>query len=312
MARTPGHISDDCSVRPYPTRTHLVASKEIERRQRQRANHLDRSGQMMTSSLRPDIITAVKNRFKHLYYQASFDRLIIMLACIALVIALISTGQLRTVSIGTFSILLVILFIRLFIYSFRSRHKVNPDCPSGREAMSLMAKLVNEMNIKLHPTKSLEIAAEFRGASSAPRPFLSGCKVHFGGRVRIGCIILYGLDNLALNGVLAHEFAHLKKRHFVKGLPFPLLFTVVLVYWIVSGPTPIIPILLTFAIGALILSLVSWYHEYEADAVAAEYVGKKDMAYALEQVAGIMHRPGDTLTHPSFGKRISHLLSEEW
>ena len=83
------------------------------------------------------------------------------------------------------------------------------------------------------------------------------------------------------------------------------------VYWIVSGSTPIIPILLNFAIAALILSLVSWYHEYEADAVAAEYVGKKDMAYALEQVAGIMHRPEDTLTHPSFRKRISRLLPEE-
>jgi Zn-dependent protease with chaperone function len=178
-----------------------------------------------------------------------------------------------------------------------------------------MTKLANEMNVRLHPTKSLEITPEFRGASSAPW-FFSGYKVHFRGRVRIGCTILCGLDDLALKGILAHELAHLRKRHSVKGLPSLLLFVPVLVYWIVSKSTPIIPILLTFAIGTLVFSLVSWHHEYEADAVAAEYVGKeyvgkKDMAYALEQVARLMYRPGDTLAHPSFKKRISRLLSEE-
>ena len=71
-----------------------------------------------------------------------------------------------------------------------------------------------------------------------------------------------------------------------------------------------IPILLTFTIGTLVFSLVSWRDEYEADAAATEYVGKKDMAYALEQVAKHIYRPGDTLAHPSFKKSISRLLSE--
>jgi len=253
----------------------------------------------------------VKNKLKRLcHHQASFDRLIILLASVGLVIALVSAGQVRVVSISTFFVLAIILFIRLFIYSLKSPHKGNPDCRRRPEAMSLMAKLANEMNVRLHPTKSLEIAPEFRGASSALW-FFSGWKVHFRGRVRIGCTILCGLDDLALRGILAHELAHLGKRHSLRVLPFLLLFVTVLIYWVVSKSTPMIPILLTFAIGTLVFSLVSWHHEYEADAVAAEYVGKKDMAYALEQVARLMYRPGDTLAHPSFKKRISRLLSED-
>ncbi len=253
----------------------------------------------------------MKNRFKHLCYQASFDRLIILLASVSLVIALVSAGQVRTVSIRIFCILVVILFIHLFIYLSRSLRKGNPNCHIAQEAMNIMVELANEMNVKLHPTKSLEIAPELKGAGCAPRPFFSGCKVHFGGTVRIGCTILCDLDNLALKGILAHELAHLRKNHFVKGLPSLLLFVPVLAYWIVSRSTPIIPILLTFAIVTLVFSLISWHHEYEADAVAAEYVREKDMAYALEQAAGLIHRPGDTLVHPSFKKRISRLLPDK-
>jgi len=253
----------------------------------------------------------VKNRFKHLCYQASFDRLIILLGSISLVIALVSSGQVRAASICIFCILVVILFIHLFIYLSRSLRKGNPNCHRAQEAMNIMVELANEMNVKLHPTKSLDIAPELKGAISTPRPFFSGYKFHFGGTVRIGCTILCGLDNLALKGVLAHELAHLKKRHSIKGLLSLLTSIPVLVYGFVSGSWPIIPILLTVTLSILVFSLISWHHEYEADAVAAEYVREKDMAYALERVAGLIHRPGDTLVHPSFKKRISRLLSDK-
>jgi Zn-dependent protease with chaperone function len=177
--------------------------------------------------------------------------------------------------------------------------------------MNIMAELASAMNVKLHPTKSLEFVPALKGARSAPRPFFSGCKLHLGGTVYIGCTILCGLDNLALKGILAHELAHLKKRHSVKGLLSILVFVPVPVYAFVSKSMLMIPILLNSTIGVLVFSLISWHHEYEADAVAAEYVGEKDMAYALEQAAGLIHRPGDTLLHPSFNKRISHLLSDK-
>jgi len=123
--------------------------------------------------------------------------------------------------------------------------------------------------------------------------------------------MLCGLDNLALKGIFAHELAHLRKRHFAKGLLSVLVFIPVLIYGFVSSFWPIIPIVLTVTIWVLVFSLISWHHEYEADAIGAEYVRKKDMAYALEQAAGLIHRPGDTLVHPSFKKRISRLLLDK-
>lgn len=256
----------------------------------------------------------MKNKLKCLCHQASFDRLIILLASVSLVIALVS-AQVRGVSIGTFFILAIVLLIRLFIYGLNSRHKGNPDCLRRPEAMRLMAKLASEMNVRLHPAKSLEIVPELRGARSIPWLFL-GWKVHFRGRVCIGCTILCGLDNIALKGIIAHELAHLKEKHFLRFLAFLLLFLLlffaVLVYLYVSkSTTAFLLTLLTVTIEILVYSLVSWRQEYEADAVAAKYVGPKDMAHALEQVARLMYRPGDTLTHPSFKKRISRLQSEE-
>ena len=255
----------------------------------------------------------MKKRFKNLYYQASFDRLIILLASVSLVIALVSAGQIRIVSIGIVSILVIILFIRLIIYWSGSSRKSNPECHRGHEAMNIMSELAsqNEMNVKLHPTKSLKIVPELKGAKSALTPFFSGCKVHFGGTVRIGCTTLCGLDNRALKGILAHELAHLRKRHYAKGFLSFLVAIPVIVYVFVSRSVPIIPVLLTITIGILVFSLIYWHHEYEADAVAADFIGKKDMAYAHEKIAGLIHRPGDTLAHPSFKKRISRLLSDK-
>lgn len=266
------------------------------------------------SSLQPDIMRVVRNRLKCLRHQASFDRLAVLLASVSLVIALVS-AQVRGVSIGVFFVLAAVLLIRLFMYVLNSRQKGNPDCMRRPVAMKLMAKLASEMNVRLHPAKSLEIVPELRGARSIPWLWL-GWRAHARGRVRIGCTILCGLDDIALKGVIAHELAHLKRRHFLRLLafllPLLLLFPALLVYLCFWEPlTAFVLTLLTVTIGILVYSLVSWRQEYEADAVAAEYVGPTDMAHALEQAARLMYRPGDTLTHPSFRKRISRLQSEE-
>jgi Zn-dependent protease with chaperone function len=177
--------------------------------------------------------------------------------------------------------------------------------------MNTMVELANRMDVKLHPTKSLEIVPGLRNAKSAPCPFFSGHKVRFGGTVQIGCTILCGLTNPALKSVLAHELAHLRRRHLKKSLLSLIVFVPVLVYGFLSGSMPpIISIFLTLTVWALVFSLISWRNEYEADAVGAEYVGKKPMADALEEIARLLHRTRDTVTHPSFKKRRSRLLSD--
>lgn len=247
----------------------------------------------------------MKSKLKRLCDQVSFDRIVILLLVVVLVIAFASAGQVRKVSIWALFALPIILLIRFCIYSFRSVPKSNPDCYRGKIAMSIMTKLANEMNVRLHPTKSLEIKPQLRGASASSWFFSSG------GSVSIGCTLLCGLDDMALKGIIAHELAHLKKRHSLKTLPCLLLFIPVIVFGIASKSTTIIPILVSLGLGTIVFSMLSWHYEYQADVVAAEYVGKKEMAHALEQVSSLLYRPGDTLAHPSFKKRISHVLSEE-
>lgn len=222
-----------------------------------------------------------------------------------------SEDRVRSIFIGAFSILVIILFVRLCIYSVRNRYKGNPGCHKGQKATSLMRQLANEMSIRLCPNRPFDITPNLVGARSTPWPFFSGWRLYLVGRVYIGCILLSHLDNLGVKCVIAHELAHLKKWHSVKVLLSLLPFVFVLIYWMISNSTPIIPILLASIVCIFIYSLISWHHEYEADTVAADYVGKKEMANALKEVAGIIYRPGDTLAHPSFKKRITRLLSDK-
>jgi Zn-dependent protease with chaperone function len=122
--------------------------------------------------------------------------------------------------------------------------------------------------------------------------------------------MLCTLDNPALRGIFAHELAHLRKWHTVKILLFFVAFILVLVLVYLFVTKTLIPFALTFTIGALVFSLIAWHFEYEADGVGSDFVQKECMANALEQAAKVIARPGHSFTHPSFKKRISHLLSE--
>ena len=269
------------------------------------------SRQKVEITKRIGIIKVMKNKFKYLYYQASFDHLVLLLLSISLIIGLVSVGQVQIVSMGVFVVLIIVLCVHLVVEGPWDRQKSSSECLRGPETMSILVELANRMNVRLHPTKSLKIVPGLRNAKATPCPFLSGFRVHFGGTVQICCTMLCGLEGPALGGVLAHELAHLKRRHLAKVLLSLLAFIPILVYGLVSRSVAGIPILLSFAIFGLVISLISWQTEYEADAVAAEYVGKERMAYALEQVAQLLHRHRDTFTHPSFKRRISRLLSEK-
>jgi len=185
------------------------------------------------------------------------------------------------------------------------------NCHRRQETMNMMTQLAHEMNVRLHPTKALQIAPGFRGVSCNPLPFLSGWRVYLGGTVRVGCLILCNLDNPALRGMFAHELAHLRKWHSLKILPCLVTFILVAVLVYLFVTKSIIPIFLTVTVGILVFSLISWHFEYEADGIGSEFVQKKVMANALEQAAKVIARPGHSLTHPSFEKRISRLLSDK-
>ncbi|HEX7474666.1 MAG TPA: M48 family metalloprotease, partial [Dehalococcoidales bacterium] len=114
----------------------------------------------------------------------------------------------------------------------------------------------------------------------------------------------------ALRCVLAHELAHIKKKHsIVLGILVLVLIGGVVVSAMYSGN--IILFLLVILVGAAIISVLSWYDEYQADSVAAKVVGSTEMASALRQVSALLNRGKDSFTHPSFEKRISSLTGSD-
>lgn len=268
-------------------------------------------GRKVETTGRVGIIVVMKNEFKCRYYHASCDRLLLLLLSISLIVGLVSAGQVWIVSMGVSFVLMIVFCVRLLVEKPRDSHRSSSECLRKQEAMNALVGLANRMHVRLHPTKSLEMVPGLRNAKARPCLFFSGRRVHCGGRVQICCTVLCGLEGLALEGVLAHELAHLKKRHLAKALLPVLALAPVLIHQLVSTAVACTPMLLSFTVFGLLISLVSWHNEYEADAVAADYVGKERMAYALERVEELLHRRRDTLSHPSFKRRISRLVSDE-
>ena len=245
---------------------------------------------------------------KQLCSQGSFDRFIMLLVLISSAIALVSGDQIREASIGVICVSGAILIIRFLIYSLNNRPKGDTKCCKRQSAERILNELANEMNVKLHTTRSLDIVPKYRGASSFILPSFYDGRLRCLSRVRIGCIIICGLDNVALEGIIAHELAHLKRHHSIHDLTLIFIFVSVLVYLFILGSPLLFPLIA--AIWTLVFSWTSWRSEYEADAVAANYIGKEDMTHALKQFARLVYRPSDTLLHPSFKKRISRLSGQ--
>ena len=253
----------------------------------------------------------MKTAFKRICDHVFWDRILILFVFISLLSSIFLIGLVRQVSIGVCIILIVVLLFRLLRYSWKNKAKRNTNCRREKDIKKILLELTNKKNVILHPIKFFEIIPDLQGANSLPRPFLAGMRVHYGGIVRIGCSILCCIDNLVLRGILAHEVAHIQKKHTLRALlPFIVLLPVIIIVF-VSASSTLISILLAIPIGILIYSFISWHDEYEADAIASECIGNKDMVNSLQQYAKLIYRPGDTLMHPSFRKRISRLLLDK-
>ena len=220
-------------------------------------------------------------------------------------VAWVSKGQTHIVFEGILVALIIISFIRSTIFVVRSKQHSNrnkknciPNCQRYQEASNILSELAREMNVELNPTKSFKVSTQFGGASADGRT------------VHIEYSVLYCLDNIALKGVLAHELGHIKKKHQKKMrlsyVVFVFISIIPIAYGLSSKSQTIIPFLITFLLFVLVRSFISWDHEFEADRIAAKYI-REDMAYALEEFGKLIYRPGDTLDHPSFKKRISRI-----
>ena len=142
----------------------------------------------------------------------------------------------------------------------------------------------------------------------APQWVNAGATIN--GRVILGQTVAEGFDREARRGILAHEFAHLKANHPMKSAVVLILTFVPVLFVISFLQLPgLVNLLLVFSIYGLILPIVSWRFEYEADAIAATFVGSQPVIKGLGKLAEAKNADvrRDTYSHPSISNRISRL-----
>jgi Zn-dependent protease with chaperone function len=141
-----------------------------------------------------------------------------------------------------------------------------------------------------------------------------------GNTINIGQPVLATLDSISVRGVFAHELAHIKGNHAMKGLR--LLAAVVFVSGTLlegvlygfgpSGSTPLACVALLIILTGLTgiaMRFISWPFEYTADLTADERVKQGAVASALKALATLRRLDvrRDSYGHPSINKRIANL-----
>jgi Zn-dependent protease with chaperone function len=174
--------------------------------------------------------------------------------------------------------------------------------PQGQVPESLLI-LADRMNVALDSAFPVEIDPSWCGARALP-----GLRGSRGNRVRLGGALAGKLSPVALESVLAHELAHLKCRHW----ELLLLGTVLaalggLAVGLAVDVATWIRLLLGGGVLVLAAAALSWVAEYEADSVAARYVGRDKVAMMLEELKNNHFRRVPELTHPTDALRLHRL-----
>ncbi|MBN1857366.1 MAG: M48 family metalloprotease [Dehalococcoidia bacterium] len=166
-----------------------------------------------------------------------------------------------------------------------------------------LAELADRMNVSLDSQFPVEIAPSWRGARALPK--LRGRR---GNRIRLGGALAEDFSAEALEGVLAHELAHLKCRHW----ELLLLGCVLAALGGVSlGLALHVPEVVRSVVGGLVLvggfAGMSWASEFEADGIAARYVGRSTVRTMLRELRLLRFRRWPELTHPTDTLRLKYL-----
>jgi Zn-dependent protease with chaperone function len=164
------------------------------------------------------------------------------------------------------------------------------------EELSNLAKM---MGVRLEGEDILKVAPQWVNAGATTY-----------GKIILGQIVADEFDREARRGILAHELAHLKAKHSMRSFALLFLASIPVLLFVSLLHLPgIVNLLLVFSAYGLILPKVSWCFEYEADAIAATFVGIHPVIKGLRKLSEAKYADvrRDTYSHPSISNRISRL-----
>ena len=162
-----------------------------------------------------------------------------------------------------------------------------------------LSNLAKTMGVRLKGEDILKVAPQWVNAGAS-----------IDGKIILGQVVADEFDREARKGILAHELAHLQAKHSMKNVTL-LFLTFILVVLLLSllHLPGLVNLLSVFSAYGLILPMVSWRFEYEADAIAATFVGINPLMKGLRKIAETKHTDVrcDTYSHPCISNRISRL-----
>jgi Zn-dependent protease with chaperone function len=162
-----------------------------------------------------------------------------------------------------------------------------------------LSNLARTMSVPLEGEDVLKVAPQWVNAGAT-----------IGGKIILGQIVADEFDRDARRGILAHELAHLKAKHSMRSFAVLFLASIPVLSFISLLHLPgIVNLLLMFSAYGLIVPMVSWRFEYDADATATTFVGIEPMIKGLRKIAQVRNTDVrcDTYSHPSISSRISRL-----
>lgn len=161
------------------------------------------------------------------------------------------------------------------------------------------SNVAKTMGVRLEGEGILKVAPQWSNAGATIE-----------GKIILGQIVADEFDREARRGILAHELAHLKAKHSMRSFAVLFLASIPVLLFILLLHLPgIVNLLLMFSAYGLILPMVSWRLEYEADAIAATFVGSIPVIKGLRKLAEVkqINVSRDTYSHPSISNRLSRL-----
>lgn len=173
------------------------------------------------------------------------------------------------------------------------------DLPEG------LAALAERMNVTLDADAPVELAPSWIGARALPALFAG-----HGNRIRLGGMLARRLSPRALDAVMAHELAHLKCRHWELLLLGAMLAALggMAVGLALEGPMAV-RLVLGGLVPLVAAAGLSWAAEYEADRVAAQYVGYDSVVAMLGELRHSGFRRNAEFTHPPDVRRLKRLIA---
>ena len=113
-------------------------------------------------------------------------------------------------------------------------------------------------------------------------------------------------NNKIIEAVMAHEFAHIKRHH---NIVIAILICLLSIPILLPTKLPSsIYLLSEIAYLYIVVIFVMHYREYDADKIAAKYIGVKNLKNALNSLYPLSEHDIESETHPSIKKRIRRLL----